>query len=61
MLSSDLNPMDDDAEALRSLADDLEADAQEFDPAEPAEAGVQTGLGRAAGKARSRAEQLEEQ
>jgi hypothetical protein len=52
--------MTDDAAALRQLADDLESDAQEFDPDTPAEAGVQTGLGRAAGKARARAEQLED-
>jgi hypothetical protein len=50
----------DPSDALRSLADDLEADAQEFDPTEPTEAGVRTGLGRAVGKARARAEQLED-
>jgi hypothetical protein len=52
--------MTDPADALRSLADDLEADAQEFDPDTPAEGGLVEGLGRAAGRARKRAEQLED-
>jgi hypothetical protein len=51
---------EDPAEALRDLASDLEADASEFNSTEPTEAGVQTGLGRAVGKARARAEQLED-
>jgi hypothetical protein len=49
--------MTDPADALRSLAADLEADAQEFDPDTPAEGGLVEGLGRAAGKARARAEE----
>jgi nucleoside 2-deoxyribosyltransferase len=47
--------MTDDADALRFLADDLEADAQEVDPGTPVEGGFVEGLGRAAGKARARA------
>jgi hypothetical protein len=51
--------MTDDAAALRQLADDLEVDAQEVDPGTPVEGGVVEGLGRAAGKARARAERLD--
>lgn len=50
---------EDPAETLRAFADDLEADAQEFDATEPHEGGVTAGLGRAVGKARQRAEQME--
>jgi hypothetical protein len=50
---------EDPAEVLREFAADLEADAQEFDPTEPHEGGVATGLGRAVGKARERAKQIE--
>lgn len=51
--------MSGDSDALRSLADDLEADAQELNPTEPVEGGMQEGLGRAAGKAQERARRLE--
>lgn len=50
---------EDPADALRAFADDLEADAQEFDVTEPHESGVATGLGRAVGKAKERAKQME--
>jgi hypothetical protein len=49
--------MTDDADALRQLAADLESDAQEFDPGTPVEGGLVEGLGRAAGKARARADE----
>jgi hypothetical protein len=52
---------EDPAETLRAFADDLEADAREFDVTEPHEGGVATGLGRAVGKARQRAEQIEDE
>jgi hypothetical protein len=51
--------MSDPSDALHQLADDLESDAQEFDPDTPVEGGLVEGLGRAAGRARKRAEQLE--
>jgi len=53
--------VDDAAAELRRLADDLEADAGEFDPTHDHEGGVQTGLGRAVGKARERAARLDQQ
>ncbi len=48
-----------DADALHKLADDLAADAAEFDPTTDHESGVREGLGRAAGKAEARAKELE--
>ena len=49
----------DQSNELHDLADDLAEDAQNYDPTEPVEAGVQEGLGRAAGKATERARRLE--
>jgi len=50
----------DEADAPCDLAEDLEADAQEFDPGTPAEGGLAQGLGRAVARARTRAEQRED-
>lgn len=50
----------DPADALRSLASELESDALELDPTTPAEGGLAQGLGRAVARARTRAEQLED-
>ena len=51
--------MTDPADALRELAADLEADAAGFEVTDPVEGGVVTGLGRAAGRAKARAEELD--
>lgn len=51
----------DPAETLRVFADDLEDDAQQFDTTNPDDAGAATGLGRAVGKARERAKQMEDE
>ena len=51
--------MTDPAKELRKLADDLADDAQQLDPTDPAQGGLQQGLGRAAGKAQERARRLE--
>jgi len=50
----------DAADVLRSLADELEADALELDVTTPAEGGLAQGLGRAVARARTRTEQLED-
>lgn len=49
----------DPADVLRSLAEDLKADAAEVDPDTPVESGLVEGLGRAAGRAQAKAEQIE--
>lgn len=59
MNAVDESAPEDPAEALRELADDLEADAHEFDVTESREGSVVTGLGRAVGKARERAKQID--
>lgn len=51
--------MTDPADALRGLADDLEAEALDADATDDREAGVVEGLGRAVGKARERAGRLD--
>lgn len=46
---------DDPAAELRSLAVDLEADPDEFEPSSEHEAGVVEGLGRVVGRVKARA------
>jgi hypothetical protein len=52
--------VDDQPDELRSLAADLEADAEEFEPQTEHEAGVVEGLGRAVGRVKARAADVAE-
>jgi len=50
----------DPADALRDLAADVERDALSQDPETPEEHGLVEGMGRAAGRAKARAEELDD-
>ena len=51
--------MTDPSDVLRDLAEDLKADAAEFDPTDDRGSAVKEGLGRAAGRAEARADELD--